>query len=121
MYVDSMCSMGLPLTRGIQRMLMLEQQDKEVVAIRTELRDRVIALRMPRLQRAVARGELPPGTDLLLLLEMIGGAIYSRLLSHPESPSPEVMEQIVRTIVAGARAVSPKAKTTRARRPSKRS
>lgn len=117
MYVDSLCTTDLKLTRGLQRMMLLEQQDQDLVAIRAELRERVMALRVPRLEVAVKRGELPRGTDIVLLLEMIGGALYSRLLAYSESPAPSLVAQIVSTIVAGARAAVP----ARARRSSRRS
>ncbi|HEY4181302.1 MAG TPA: TetR/AcrR family transcriptional regulator [Kofleriaceae bacterium] len=108
MYVGSLCHSDLPLVRGLQRMMLLEQQDNELAVIRAELRERVLAIRLPRLQLAVRRGELPRGTDVLLLLEMIGGALYSRLLSYREAPTPDLIGHIVRTIIEGARVRSAK-------------
>jgi hypothetical protein len=101
-------------------MMLLEQQDKDIATIREELRERVLAIRLPRLQLAVRRGELPRGTDVNLLLEITGGALYSRLLSYRDAPTPALIGQIVRTIIEGARVRSVKSPKRIRPKPSRR-
>lgn len=53
--------------------------------------------------RAVARGELPDGTEPRLLLGMIGAVVDAWNASSSGRLKPELLEAAVRTVVAGAR------------------
>ena len=53
-------------------------------------------------ERAIARGELPAGTDPRTVIEAVLGAIYFRLLVTAEPPDPEFLERVVATVAAGA-------------------
>ena len=103
MFVESMSMVDLRLTRGLMRMTLLEQHDPEVEAIRFEVREHFIAVRKGRFEIAVERGELPPHTDIILLLNVLSSTIYLRLLAFVEPPSPELISDIVRIVIAGAR------------------
>ena len=57
-------------------------------------------------ERAIARGEIPAGTDPRTVIEAVLGPIYFRLLVTAEPPEPEFIERIValvapRDIAAG--------------------
>lgn len=53
------------------------------------------------IQRAVRRGELPPETDVPLLLESLIGPLYLRLLVTGEELSEEFAVQVVDLILDG--------------------
>lgn len=103
MFVESLSTADLRLTRGLMRMTLLEQHDPEVEAIRAEVRERFIASRKGRFELAVARGELPPGTDATLVMNLLSSTIYIRLLALSEPPSRALISDIVRIVIAGAR------------------
>jgi len=56
--------------------------------------------------RAVARGELPDGTDPRLLLGMLGAVVEAWNASSSGRLKAELLEAAVRTVVAGARSGS---------------
>ena len=56
--------------------------------------------------RAVARGELPKGTDPRLLLSMLGAVVDTWNASSSGRLKAELLEAAVRTVVAGARSGS---------------
>ncbi|GAB2662790.1 TetR-like C-terminal domain-containing protein [Nocardia goodfellowii] len=49
----------------------------------------------PVFERAVARGELPPTVDPALIMDLLAGAIWFRLLLRGESVSPEYVHEII--------------------------
>ncbi|HET9624246.1 MAG TPA: TetR/AcrR family transcriptional regulator [Kofleriaceae bacterium] len=104
MFVESLSTADLRLTRGLMRMTLFEQHDPEVEALRGELRERAIAGRRHRFERAVERGELPAATDVLLVLNLVSTSIYTRLLADAEPPSRPLVSDIVRIVIEGARA-----------------
>jgi AcrR family transcriptional regulator len=55
--------------------------------------------------RAVARGELPPGTDVDLLYDTLVGAFFNLALFRPEQASEARMERAVDLILDGAKNV----------------
>ncbi len=124
MFVASMSAVDVGLTRGLMRMTLLEQHDPELEAIRGELRERIIDARKGRLELAVARGELPPGTDVLLVVGLLSSTIYTRLLAYAEPPSAAMIDDIVRVVIRGARVhyvgAPPVAPARKPRRPATR-
>lgn len=103
MFVASLAAVDPHVMRGLMRMSLVEQHDPELDVIRAEARERSIAIRIGRFELAVARGELPPRTDVALLLNLLSSAIYLRLLAFAELPTPALISDIVRIMVAGAR------------------
>jgi AcrR family transcriptional regulator len=53
--------------------------------------------------RAVARGELPPGTDIDLLYDTLVGAFFNLAVFRPDRASRARMEQAVDLILVGAK------------------
>ena len=103
MFVESMSRFDAKVTRGLMRVFNAERNDPEVDEILGEIRARIMATRRVRFDVAVARGELPRGTDIELLLTTLSLAVHSRVLVNPTSPSRAVVSDIVAIIVAGAR------------------
>lgn len=56
--------------------------------------------------RAVARGELPEGTDPKLLLTMLGAVLDAWIVGFSDRPKAKLLEAAVRTVVVGARSGS---------------
>jgi AcrR family transcriptional regulator len=67
------------------------------------LREHVLAERLPgdvaMLLRAVARGEMDPGVDPELALELLVGPIYTRLLVTGREISPDLADQLADLVV----------------------
>lgn len=61
-------------------------------------------------RRAVARGELRPGTDPEVLVDLIAGPLFYRLLISGGSLSPRAVDRLVDTVLAGALADPPGAR-----------
>jgi AcrR family transcriptional regulator len=86
--------------------LLAEKHDPEVsAAIGDAVKERSGAW-YAMVTRAVARGELPRGTDPRLLLGMLGAVIEAWNASSAGRLKVELLEAAVRTVVAGARAGS---------------
>jgi AcrR family transcriptional regulator len=54
--------------------------------------------------RGVARGELPEDTDVDLVLDLLGGLVYFRVLVADNPPDAAVVATVVDTILAGVHA-----------------
>ncbi|WP_437499577.1 TetR/AcrR family transcriptional regulator [Sorangium sp. So ce1099] len=92
-----------PEGQGIYRMLLAELHVPEVDALVRTLRDERLAPWREVLARGVARGELPPGTDLDLLVEMIRATVTNRLFRLRAPVDDGVLEAIVDVVVLGAK------------------
>jgi len=51
--------------------------------------------------RAVARGELPPDVDAMLLFDLLGGAVWVRVLLRRLPPDPDTPARVVRAVLHG--------------------
>jgi hypothetical protein len=86
--------------------LLAEKHDPEVsAAISDAVKERSDAW-YTMVTRAVARGELPNGTDPRLLLGMLGAVVEAWNASSSGRLKAELLEAAVRTVVAGARSGS---------------
>lgn len=86
--------------------LLAEKHDPEVAAvIDAAVQERSDAW-YAMITRAIARGELPEGTDARLLLGMIKAIVEAWSASSSGRVKPELLETAVRTVVAGARSGS---------------
>ena len=70
---------------------------------RQPYRDLVLAA----IERARARGELPPGADADLLADMLFGPLWYRSRSRQEPPDLAVLRDIIAMVIRGARAAAP--------------
>lgn len=85
--------------------LLAEKHDAEVSAVIGDAVKERSGAWYAMVTRAIARGELPRGTDPRLLLRMLGAIIDTSTASSGKL-KPELLDAAVRTIVAGARAGS---------------
>ncbi|WP_019630971.1 TetR/AcrR family transcriptional regulator [Actinomadura atramentaria] len=56
----------------------------------------------PIFDRAVARGELPPDTDPLILTDLLIGAIWMRVILRGLRPTPDLAARLTETVLTGA-------------------
>ncbi len=86
--------------------LLAEKHDVEVDSIIGDAVEERSGAWYAMVTRAVARGELPEGTDPRLLLGMLGAIVDTWNASSSGRLKVELLETAVRTVVAGARAGS---------------
>ena len=75
-------------------------------ALLRELRRRRYTMPRDVIERAIARGELPPQTDSALVVELLTAPIFHRALMLRERVSDELIEQTVTVVLAGIGAKS---------------
>lgn len=93
-----------PLSRGLLRVIQLERGDPEVDGLARKLRAARMARHLVVVERAVARGEMPPGTDGSLLLEIVMAAVLNRVLRSDEPVDEPFLRALVAVVTEGARA-----------------
>ncbi|MDI1445199.1 TetR/AcrR family transcriptional regulator [Polyangium sp. 6x1] len=91
-----------PTGRGIVRMLQMERADPEVEALSRALRDRRRQDNTVLLERGVARGELPAGVNMQIILDLIFGGIHGRLIHRGEDVSEDYAAAAIDIVLAGA-------------------
>ena len=57
--------------------------------------------------RGVERGELPEGTDIELVLDLLGGFVFFRVLMADNAPDADVVALVVDAVLTGIRSASP--------------
>jgi AcrR family transcriptional regulator len=100
--------------------LLAEQHDPEVSAVIGEAVKERSEDWYTLVTRAVARGELPDGTDPRLLLGMIGAVVDAWNASSSGRLKADLLDAAVRTVVAGARSGSLVRASERRRTPPQR-
>jgi AcrR family transcriptional regulator len=92
-----------PRGRSLIRMVHAEGGDQEVAALACSIRERKESDSAEVLARAVARGELPQGTDPRLVFGTLIGAINHMLTFHGP-PGERHIERLVDLVLTGAQA-----------------
>ncbi len=95
--------------RGLARMMMVERADPEVQELVAELRRAHLEPRVSAVQRAIARGELPPDVNATLALELIHSYIIARVVKSEQVVGDGEVAAAVDLVLAGARATAPSA------------
>jgi AcrR family transcriptional regulator len=62
-----------------------------------------LARERPIFQRALARGELPPDADPMLLMDLLGGAVWLRVVLRQTPVDDDFVARAVNTVLDGAR------------------
>jgi AcrR family transcriptional regulator len=57
--------------------------------------------------RGVERGELPEGTDVELVLDLLGGFVFFRVLMADNAPDADVVALVVDAVLTGIRSAGP--------------
>lgn len=81
---------------------MIAFEDEEVARVARALRKQRYRVPMAVLQRAIARGELPAGTDPSLLAEVLLAPMYYRIIVLNQPVSHRYIERVVDQVLAGA-------------------
>ncbi len=106
--LDTMCPCYDPkqATRDARllRALMADFDDPELLALTRLVRERARQPGIAAVERAIARGELPPGTDPDVVLDPAMFTILLRSAIFGDAIDPEFGERLVDVIIAGARA-----------------
>lgn len=85
------------------RALMAEFDDPELVALARLVRDRLRQPAVAAIERAIARGELPAGTDPDLILDPAAFTVLLRSTIFGDPVDPDFGERLLDVILAGAR------------------
>ena len=80
------------------------RDDDVAVALRDRLIEPNMRLFATRMKLAVERGEIPAGTDPLLLNDLLHGSLYHRLVFHLGMPTDEELRERVEVVLSGVRA-----------------
>ena len=88
--------------RSILRMLLAERMEPELAEIAASLRSEREANPRALVDEAIARGELASGTDALLLMEALFGAIIQRLFISHHPLDDAFLERMVDLLLHGA-------------------
>jgi AcrR family transcriptional regulator len=95
---------GTPEGRAGLRMVQAEIDNPEVAALVRGIRGNRRKAFREVVKRAVARGELAPGVDEGLLLELIWGPVHGRVRLREPTPA-SFLEAVVDVVLAGVNAV----------------
>lgn len=90
-----------PEGRAITRLVTVELADPEVERLVRLLKEEVHGRRLVLLQRAEARGEIPPGVDGRMVLDAIFAPVMSRVVRFREKIEEEQLERLVDLVVRG--------------------
>lgn len=89
---------------GLLRALMADFDDPELRALARIVRDRARQRGVAAVERAIARGELPAGTDPDVVLDPVVFTVILRAAIFGDAVAPEFGERLVDLVIAGARA-----------------
>lgn len=88
---------------GLLRALVAEFHSPELMAIAKLVRDRMREPGIAAVERAIARGELPAGTEPLLVLDPVLTSVHMARALFRDQLAPGFVEALVNTVLAGAR------------------
>lgn len=89
---------------GLLRALMADFDDPELLALSRLVRERMRQPAVAAVERAIARGELPPGTDADVVIEPAAFTLVMRQAIFGDAVDPDYGERLLDVILAGARA-----------------
>lgn len=98
---DAIAVLANPLVRGvIQSLVARARLSPDLDAVLTErFRDPRRAAGDKMLRRAIARGEIPPDTDLEIAQDLIGGPLYLRGIILGEAFPPGYAERLTEAVL----------------------
>jgi AcrR family transcriptional regulator len=88
---------------GLMRANLGDLDDAELRALGRLVTDRANQPIVAAVERGIARGELPPGTDPALVIEPIYATLQFRVFVMSDAPDLAYVEQLVDLVLAGAR------------------
>ncbi|HEX4477463.1 MAG TPA: TetR/AcrR family transcriptional regulator [Polyangiaceae bacterium] len=91
-----------PIGRGVIRMIQLERAHPDVDLVVQRMGTEHLRVRREVVERAISRGELPGGTNVDLIVDLIFSPVAKRILFAGQTTPPELMEAAVDVVLAGA-------------------
>jgi AcrR family transcriptional regulator len=95
-------SMSTPEGQGAARMILVDMDQPEVAAIVQSIRGYRNAAWLTAIERAVARGEIPAGSNAQLIIDTIFGPISNRLFRLHEAVDEDFLAAVVDLVLVGA-------------------
>jgi AcrR family transcriptional regulator len=89
---------------GLVQALMAELGDPELVALARVVRDRFLRPFVAAVERAIVRGELPAGTDPMLVIDPFLAPVHFKTCTFGEEVEDEYLERLIDVVLDGARA-----------------
>jgi AcrR family transcriptional regulator len=89
--------------RALFRAFVAEAADPEIVTLARVVRARIQEPLVAAVERAIARGELPRGTDPRLVFEPIFAPLHLHQAIFEDAVEPGYVERLVDVVLAGAR------------------
>jgi len=97
-------SLSSPVGRGFTRIVQAERAHPEVDSLVRGMRSENMSLRRVIFERAVARGEIPEGSDSELLVELMVSPLVSRIVHAGGEADEHFLRALTEMVVTGARA-----------------
>jgi AcrR family transcriptional regulator len=91
-----------PEGRAVARVMTTESADEEFTKLARQMRDESRAYRARIIRAAIDRGELPPDTDSVIVMDAIFAPIMSRVVKFGEKVDRATRERIVDLVITGA-------------------
>jgi AcrR family transcriptional regulator len=104
-----------PYEQGILRVIQMERSAEDVETFAVRMRDEMRATRVSMVRRGIARGELPPGVDVELVVDLLSAPVQRALIFNERIDRANV-DRMLDLVLAGAAADA----STRAATPAKR-
>lgn len=98
-----------PSEQGILRIMQMERSIAEIDALARKLSDDLRRERVTMVRRGIARGELPKGADVQLVVDLVSAPVQRALLFN-EQVDERYLERVLDVVLAGAAASTGRAK-----------
>jgi AcrR family transcriptional regulator len=103
-----------PYEQGVLRVIQMERSIEAVDALARRMSEGLREMRIAMVRRGIARGELPRGVDVPLIVELVSAPIQRALLFNERMDSASI-DRVLDVVLAGA-AADAAARTTSAKR-----
>jgi AcrR family transcriptional regulator len=100
-----------PAEQGILRIMQMERSIAEVDALARKLSDELRNERVGMVRRGIARGELPKGVDVQLVVDLVSAPVQRALLFN-EAVDERYIHRVLDVVLEGAAAKASRAKAS---------
>jgi AcrR family transcriptional regulator len=90
-----------PLGQGLMRTMQMERADPEVDKLTRTLRHEQRALRIAMVERGIARGELPKGTNADFVVDLITAPVLTRAITFGDQVDAKYIDSVLDVVLAG--------------------
>jgi hypothetical protein len=99
---DRLATMALPHARAIAAAIINEPPDSELAGASLVHRERSLAASREIVERAIARGELPPGADPEMVHQPLMSMLFGGVILKRAAPDEAFLVRIIDALVVGA-------------------